>query len=291
MLTLRYIKYINNQFLGVTKMKAVKLFSKAVALSSLVAISATSQAFTIGSTGPSYMLDDNYIGGDDHGYKDVIGKPELFDTLGLNVAYSGSIITVDIFTSFATDSAINSYKSLTKNGLGIGSGDLFLSNSYSPFGSPSYLNDNASNGNLWTYGLSIDDPHSKIGGRANLYALNGSTNDANALLSDDFLKTTATFRNGQEVRVDTASSDTSEILSANGTWTVNTDAQKISFSFDASGTNLFDTGSLALHWGMLCGNDVIEGVVAAPTVNVSEPSIAALFGLGLLGLGLARRRV
>ena len=43
------------------------------------------------------------------------------------------------------------------------------------------------------------------------------------------------------------------------------------------------------HWAMLCGNDVIEGTVAAPT-QVSEPSVVALLGLGLLGLGFARRR-
>ena len=46
---------------------------------------------------------------------------------------------------------------------------------------------------------------------------------------------------------------------------------------------------LALHWAMQCGNDVIEGVVDAP-INVSEPTPLALFCLGLIGLGFARRR-
>ena len=259
----------------------MKAFSKALTFATLIGLSMGSQA---------YMLNDTYIGGDDHGLRDVIGEKSLFDVHGLNVSFSGSNLVVDIYTNFASDTGIGSYPNLTSNGLGIGSGDLFLSNSYAPYGSSSndYLNDSASNGNLWSYGLSIDNAYSERGGKASLYALNGATNDSNALLSEDFL-TSGTYRNGQEVAVDTQSQTTS-LVNTTGSWSIDKIAQKISFSFDTTGTDLLSTGDLALHWGMLCGNDVIEGVVAVPT-QVSEPSILALFGLGLLGLGYVRRRV
>ena len=259
----------------------MKAFSKALTFATLVGLSMSSQA---------YMLADTYIGGDDHNYGDVIGQKSLFDVHGLNVSYSGTNVTVDIFTNFASSASIGSYPSLTRNGLGIGSGDLFLSNSYSPYGSSSngYLNDKASNGNFWTYGLSIDNAYSETGGSASLYALNGATNDANALLSEDFLSG-GTFRNGQEVAVDTNSQSVG-LVNTTGSWSVDQIAKKISFSFDTAGTDLLSSGELALHWSMLCGNDVIEGFVDAPT-QVSEPSLAGLFGLGLLGLAFARRRV
>ena len=96
------------------------------------------------------------------------------------------------------------------------------------------------------------------------------------------------YRNGQEVAVDEASQTTS-VVNTTGSWAVDLVAKKISFSFDAAGTNLFGSGDLAFHWAMLCGNGVIEGVVETPT-QVSSPSALALFGLGLFGLGLARRR-
>jgi hypothetical protein len=80
-------------------------------------------------------------------------------------------------------------------------------------------------------------------------------------------------------------------LSNTATWSVDTRNNIVSFSFDATGTNLLgaDQDLLALHWAMHCGNDTIEGYVNTPT-QVSEPGTIALLGLGLLGLGAARRR-
>lgn len=234
----------------------------------------------------AYTVTDAYIGGDDHGHGDVIGRDDYFDITGSDVTLSGTNVTVDIYTNFANKNAIGSYPGLTRNGLGIGVGDLFLSNSYTASRSTSngYLSDKAANGNLWTYGLAIDDAY---GSSASLYALNGATNDENAELSKDYLKK-GVYRNGQEVAVDEASQTTS-VVNTPGSWAVDLVAKKISFSFDAAGTNLFDSGDLAFDWAMLCGNDVIEGVVETPT-QVSEPSVLALFGLGLFGLSLARRR-
>lgn len=232
----------------------------------------------------AYMLDDEYVGGDDHGYGDVIGYDSMFNTHGLDVSVSGSWLTVDIFTSF-TGSDIGSYRGLTENGQGIGVGDLFLSSSWNPFGSAvdGYIDDNASNGTLWSYGLAVDDAYAQ-GGSASLYALNGSSNDDNALLAEDFLNA-GVYRNGQEVAVDTASTQTS-LFNSTGSWSVLSD--RISFNFDIAGTGLLDEGSLAIHWAMLCGNDVIEGAVP---VSVNEPGTVMLLGFGLLCLVLARRRV
>ena len=233
----------------------------------------------------AYMVNDSYVGGDDHGWGDVIGSPSYFDVFGLDVSVSGTWVTVDIYTKF--DSHIGIYPSVTKNGRGIGVGDLFLSTSWNPYGSSAngYKTDNAANGTLWSYGLAVDSAYSTTGGAASLYALNGATNDQNALLSQDFLKS-GIYRDGQEVAVDKASATTS-LVNNTGSWTVGID--RISFLFDTAGTGLLSGTELALHWAMLCGNDVIEGSV--PVTNVAEPAVLGLFGFGLFGLALLRKRV
>ena len=63
----------------------------------------------------------------------------------------------------------------------------------------------------------------------------------------------------------------------------------MSFSFDISGLNL-DTRNLGFDWTMYCGNDVIQGLNTP--INVPEPSSTGIYllGLGLIGLGVTRRR-
>ena len=231
----------------------------------------------------AYMLDDNYVGGDDNGWGDVIGHNSKFNTHGLDVSVTGTQVTVDIFTNFWND--IGVYPSLTHNNQGIGVGDLLLSSSWDPYGDAldGYKTDNASNGTKWTYGIAVDDAYSSTGGSATFYQLSGANNSDNLLNSEDFLKN-GTYRNGQAVAVDEASADT-VALTNSASWSVS--SGKISFVFDAANTNLLQ-GDLALHWAMLCGNDVIEGEVAT---SVPEPSTLALLGLGIFGLGFLRRRV
>ncbi len=52
-------------------------------------------------------------------------------------------------------------------------------------------------------------------------------------------------------------------------------------SFDMSGLGT----DIDVHWTMSCGNDNINGGFSVP-----EPSLLSLLGIGLLGLGLVRRR-
>ncbi|MCP4408748.1 MAG: PEP-CTERM sorting domain-containing protein, partial [Gammaproteobacteria bacterium] len=49
--------------------------------------------------------------------------------------------------------------------------------------------------------------------------------------------------------------------------------------------DLFNNGQVAIHWGMTCANDVIEGEVSVP-----EPTTLALLGIGLLAIPFARPR-
>ena len=233
----------------------------------------------------AYTIDDAYIGGQDSLNRDVIGRADWFDTFGANVAIDGTTITVDIHTNFVN--GIGSYPSATYDNNGIGVGDLFLATEWNPYGSASdgYSADNHATGTLWSYGLAIDNPFSQTGGSASLYALNGATNNANAILSDDYLSVgNGSYRNGQEISVDQSSGSTVD-TGIGGSWSVNKTDNIISFMFDAAGTDLFSTGELALHWGPFCGNDTIEGVV-----SVDEPTTLVLFGLGVFGLVIARRK-
>lgn len=62
------------------------------------------------------------------------------------------------------------------------------------------------------------------------------------------------------------------------------------FTFDLSSiVGLGQTFNLHAHWTMSCGNDAVDG--GAQITRVSEPGTLLLIGLGLLGLGAARRRV
>ena len=59
----------------------------------------------------------------------------------------------------------------------------------------------------------------------------------------------------------------------------------IRFEIDLSDTGLANSSNLALHWGMTCGNDTIEGEYSVP-----EPAILGLLTLGLIGIGISKRK-
>ena len=67
-------------------------------------------------------------------------------------------------------------------------------------------------------------------------------------------------------------------------WTVDDANNTITFLIDLTGTNLERSDTIALHWGMTCGNDTIEGQYTVP-----EPAILGLLAMGLIGIGISKR--
>ncbi len=242
---------------------------------------------------PSATLFDNYEGSDSHGYGDVIGNTGNFEITSMDVYLSGNMLSVSILTTFAGKGDNHLFDSLT-NGNGIGYGDLFLSSSWTPYGTAPYSADDTYTGTAWTYGFALDDRwmNENSAGTGTLYSLNSANydndintnNNPDALLSDDFL-TGGTFRNDQEVAVDVTdekiqNGEISEIAGSSS-WNIDVANSRVNFLIDLTGTDLLLGDEIALHWGFTCANDVIEGAYSVP-----EPNILALLGIGFLAISL-----
>ncbi len=236
---------------------------------------------------------DTYYGSDDHGYGDVIGSTSRYGISSMDVELIGTVLSVDIYTGFGGRGDDRLARRSTKNGLGIGYGDLFLSSAWTPDAtSANYLNDDHSTGTLWTYGVKLDNNWGNANSTrsATLYEFTGGTNDDNAILTDDLFKSGATVRNGQEALVD-ATSPYAKALNINNpvSWLSTNGSGQINFQIDLTGTSLLNGPEIALHWGPTCGNDTIEG--SYTTNPVPEPGTIALLGIGLAGLaGVGARR-
>lgn len=256
-------------------------------LNRLCALAVALVASVHGAESAALPITDTYYGGNDHGYGDRIGGAE-FEVQGASILRMGTMVTVDVFTNLAGHADEKLYPAYTNrapsklNGvsMGIGYGDLFLSTAWTPYGADAHhVHDNAANGTHWTYAFALgDDRWTDAGGTGALYALNGATNDANALLAEDFLSG-AVYRNGQEIAVDRRASSVSKLANA-ATWSVvqTPGAQHLHFVFDVAGTALANSEYIALHWGMSCGNDVVEG-----QQYVSEPASLTLALTALAG--------
>ena len=223
---------------------------------------------------------DNYIGSDNNGWGDVIGDTAKFDIQNMDVELVGNMLSVSINTNFAGRGDDKLFSSLTNNDLsnsnGIGYGDLFLASSWNPYGDAPYIGDNYTNGTQWDLAFSLDDRWTD-GGTGSLYSLDGSANEL--LLSENFLSG-GTFRNGQEMAVNTAGKTA---LGSGISWDITTGS--INFLIDLTGTALEGSDTIALRWGMTCGNDTIEGQYTVP-----EPAMLGLLALGLIGIGFSQRR-
>ncbi len=233
-----------------------------------------------------YDIADGYIGarGTTPYSGDVIGSTSDFQIFGIDLELNGSLLKVDIFTNFAgkADEGLFGWGPGTDltYGTGIGYGDLFLSSGWNPYGSAPYTADYSGNGTLWEYGFALDNRFADTGS-GSLYQLTGASNSDNALMTDDFISG-GFYRNGQEVAVRDAMKTTQNLVST-GVFT--SDSDRVTMVFDIGGTSMMDTGEIALHWAMTCGNDTIEG-----SYDVAEPATLSLLGLSLLGLGFLRRR-
>lgn len=231
---------------------------------------------------------DSYIGANDHGYGDVIGNVNNFQINYLDATLNGTVLTVSVNTTFAGKGDNGLFSGLTTGGTGIGYGDLFLSSNWTPNGdgSQNYINDDASNGTVWTYGYSLDDRWmaETAAGTGALYSLGSGDNATDIQMADDFL-TGGYFRNGQAVAVDRNSLGVTALANT-GSWSIT--GTSVDFVIDLAGTDLLNGSEIALRWEFTCANDVIEGAI--PVSAVPVPAAAWLFGSGLIGIIAVSRR-
>jgi hypothetical protein len=256
----------------------------------------------------AYDIDDawngaaSYWGHDRSRYADIIGSrtdgASEFEIQGADLGRTSEAgrtwLAVTLYTQFAGRADERMFASLTVGQRGIGYGDLFLASAWTPEASqPHYAADNARNGTHWAYAFVLDDRWDADGGAGALYTLapadpvSGHHNPG-ALLSQDFM-TGGVYRKGQPV----AARPAGPALSL-GEWAV-ADREYLRFEIDVTGTLLASSEAIALHWGMTCANDVIQGVKALPlppveVSGVPEPGTAALLALGLGAIARARRR-
>ena len=230
---------------------------------------------------------DSYIGANDHGQGDVMGPDYMFDIMSVDTILIGTHLYVDIHTHFVGHAGMAPES--TSNGLGIGYGDLFLSTAWTPdpggqCGEVSlYVCDNAHNGTEWGFAFSLDNRWSNSGGTGTLHAVT----EQSLMLAEEFISQ-GDVRNGQEVAIDAVKAGTPIGF---GTWSVDIESEMLSMIVDLGYMNQVinhqdNIVPLALHWGMLNANDVIEGQITLHRAEFQDVSLPATWGLVAIGLML-----
>jgi hypothetical protein len=214
------------------------------------------------------LLQDNYWGGDDHGYGDSIGGG-VFNISSASVSRLGpsfSTLQIVINTAYAGAAGTD----------GTGYGALFITpgvNAWNPTGSaPNYVTDVYRSGE-WKYAFTMPELPTAQSGSGGLYQ---TSNGVVQLANVDANHAGWTFRDGQAVQFDPTHPASPD---AWGTWSVGPGT--ITFAITDYGLLGND---FALSWAMTCANDVIQGQVTG-VAAVPEPSTWAMMILGFAGVG------
>lgn len=197
---------------------------------------------------------------------DVIGDPAYFEIDNLKlVSLTGNTMQVDIRFNYGGGASLSPF---TINGFDamLRVGDLFLNTT----------------AGTYAYILSGHDGLASSG----LYKITGTQSSASVLGNP-----AGSYRPDAQVW---ASANGAQLISA-GTTNVSTVGgvktqllASILLTLDGAGTASLDNGFSVYFASATCGNDEISGSV--PASSVPEPGTWAMFGAGLIGLGLIRRK-